>query len=91
MLGQYFPVRAGVVSVDLSTHADQSELLDWLATGNSPQMVYVNHGEEHAAAALAAEIEHRQHTPAVVAQHGERVRLHAPASVRFSPSLARSV
>jgi metallo-beta-lactamase family protein len=75
MLGQHHPVRAHVVSVDLSTHADQSELLAWLGTApRPPRMVYVNHGEPDASSALAAAIEAR-HIPAVVARHGERVRL----------------
>ena len=75
MLGRYFPVRADVVSVDLSTHADRSELLDWLATADHPDAVYVNHGEEDAADALVSEIGHRLGTLAVAPHLNERVVL----------------
>jgi metallo-beta-lactamase family protein len=73
MLGRYHPVRADVVSIDLSTHADQSELLDWLATSNHPDAVFVNHGEEDAAQALAGAIGHRLGLLAVVPRPGERI------------------
>jgi metallo-beta-lactamase family protein len=75
MLGRYFPVRADVVSIDLSTHADRSELLDWLATAERPDAVYVNHGEEDAANALASEIGHRLGMLAVAPSTNERVVL----------------
>lgn len=78
LLGQYLPVRAKVVSVGLSSHADRSELLDWLATADSPHIVYVNHGEQDAAEALVDAIEHEQHLPAVAPKAGERVRLNGP-------------
>jgi metallo-beta-lactamase family protein len=66
LLGQYLPVHAKVVSVDLSAHADRSELLDWLGTAESPRIVYVNHGD-----AIATE----RGLPAVAPKAGERVRL----------------
>ena len=75
LLGQYLPVKAKIVSVDLSSHADQSELLDWLATARSPRIVYVNHGEEDAVEVLVGAIEHARHVPAVAPRAGERVRL----------------
>ena len=73
MLGRYHPVRADVVSIDLSTHADRSELLDWLATADRPEAVYVNHGEEDAAIELAATIGHRLGVLAVAPHVDERI------------------
>jgi metallo-beta-lactamase family protein len=75
MLGRYFPVRADVVAIDLSTHADRSELLDWLATADAPGAVYVNHGEGAAADSLVAAIERRLGVLAVAPHQGERVVL----------------
>lgn len=78
IFGQYHPVRASVASIDLSTHADRSELLDWLATANEPDVVFVNHGESSAAAALATEIGARTGRLAVVPSQDERVVVTAP-------------
>lgn len=79
MLGHHFPVRARVVSVELSAHADRTDVLDWLATASpQPHMVYVNHGEAEASAALVGAIEERLGIDAVAAKPGERVRLDRP-------------
>ncbi len=75
MLGHYHPVRADVVSIDLSTHADQSELLDWVATARKVSRVYVNHGEEAASDALVQAIRGRIGVLTVSPHQGERVRL----------------
>ena len=75
MLGRYFPVRAGVVTVPLSTHADRSELVDWVAESGSPHLVLVNHGESEGASALVEAIDARLGLHAVVPRRGERVRL----------------
>jgi metallo-beta-lactamase family protein len=84
MLGQYLPVRAKVVSVELSSHADRSELLDWLRTADDPRMVYVNHGEADAADSLVEAVERELHIPAVAPRAGERVRVNGyrPAQAR---------
>ena len=75
MLGRYFPVRADVTSVALSSHADQSDLLDWAATAASPPSItYVNHGEPEASAALVEALG-RIGRIAVAPAAGERVRL----------------
>lgn len=78
MLGRYHPVRADVVTIELSTHADRSELLDWLATADHPDAVYVNHGEEDAAQALVSEISRRMGALAVAPRPNERVVLARP-------------
>jgi metallo-beta-lactamase family protein len=87
LLGAHRPVGAEVRSIPLSSHADRSELLDWIggavpaaadgSAGGRPRgpLVYVVHGEPEAAAALADGLARERHLPAVVARHGERVRL----------------
>lgn len=76
MLGQYHSVRARVFSVELSAHADQSDLIDWLATATPPPgMVFINHGEPAASQALARAITDRLGLDPVVVRTGERVRL----------------
>jgi metallo-beta-lactamase family protein len=77
MLGRYVRVRAEVVSLGaFSVHADQRELIDWLGTATRPpEIVYLVHGERGPAQTLQSEIERRDDMTAVVASHGERVRL----------------
>ena len=74
MLGGYHPVRADVVAVDLSTHADRSELLDWIGTADGAELALVNHGEAEPAAALVAAIE-ATGLAAAAPHAGERVLL----------------
>lgn len=49
--GKYYQVKAEVFEVQtLSAHADQSELLDWMSEiNNTPEQVFIVHGEPHAA------------------------------------------
>lgn len=56
--GKYYPVKAEVFDLKvLSAHADQSELIDWMgAIKNTPQKVFLVHGEPHAADALRVKI-----------------------------------
>jgi metallo-beta-lactamase family protein len=77
LLGRYVPVRARVVSVPaFSVHADQAELVSWLRSApKPPAMVYVVHGEAHAAEALRDEIERSLGWPAAVPRDLECVRL----------------
>ena len=53
--GRDVAVHADVISISgLSAHADQQELLDWIASGpGTPPRVFVVHGEPDAAQALA--------------------------------------
>ena len=75
-LGHYRPVRAEVVSIDMSAHADQDELVNWAETASpKPDIVYVNHGEPDSSAALAESLRERADLSAVCPQPGERVRL----------------
>ncbi|GAB4169030.1 MAG: MBL fold metallo-hydrolase [Wenzhouxiangellaceae bacterium] len=71
--GQYWPVRAEVSQLDmLSAHADRDELLDWLGgLANSPDQVFVVHGNPEASDALRLAIEERYGWPARVPEHRE--------------------
>jgi len=78
MHGHHYQVRADVVSIDLSTHADQSELVDWVRTAENPSRVYVNHGEDEASDALVGAITQQLGVITVSPTAGERVRLDRP-------------
>jgi metallo-beta-lactamase family protein len=76
--GHYHPVRAEIESVGLSSHADRSDLLDWVGSADPrPDIIYVNHGEQSGSEALIEAIEDRYGIPAVSPTQGERVRLDA--------------
>lgn len=77
MLGRYIPVRAEVIAVPaFSVHADQIEMLAWLQTASRPpEVTYVVHGEQEAAAALCGAIEKNLDWTAAVPRHLEQVRL----------------
>jgi predicted metal-dependent RNase len=81
MFGHEFPVHADVESVEMSAHADRSELMDWLATADSPGLVLVNHGELEASESLAAEIWHRFRLPSQVPSPGQRVTVPSHAVI----------
>jgi metallo-beta-lactamase family protein len=75
MLGQSVPVRAAIMASDAySAHADQGEILRWLAGFTRPPgMTYIVHGEPDAAWALQARIASQLKWRADVAQDGQRV------------------
>jgi metallo-beta-lactamase family protein len=59
IFGKYIPVAAKVIQLDsLSAHADQGELMDWLADiAPSPEYVFLVHGEPTAQDALRVKLE----------------------------------
>jgi len=77
LLGSYVPVGAAIVNVPaFSVHADQGEILGWLATApKPPEVAFVVHGEPASAEALRARIVRDLGWNAVVPQNLERVRL----------------
>jgi metallo-beta-lactamase family protein len=76
LLGRYHPVRAKVVSVPLSSHADQGDLIAWVGSAAPPpEIVYVNHGEPEGSAVLIDELGDRLGLVAVAPRAGERVLL----------------
>lgn len=77
MYGQDIPVRARVEVIDgLSAHADQSEILRWLAGfSQPPAQTYLVHGEPGPANVLAQVIRERLGWPVAVAGDGATVPL----------------
>lgn len=77
MLGQEVPVRAEVVEVPaFSVHADQQELVGWVATADPPpEIVHLVHGEPAASAALAAVLRATTTSRISVPELGQRVAL----------------
>jgi len=56
--GRYFTVRATIEQIHtMSSHADQSEIIGWLANiKNAPEKVFIVHGEPHSSDALRLKI-----------------------------------
>lgn len=75
--GQYVRVRAEICDLTgFSVHADADELMNWLCTSaREPSGVFVVHGEQSAATALANRIEHDLDWTAVCPVMGERLSL----------------
>ena len=79
MLGAEVPVRARIESLDgLSAHADQQDLLDWLGhLERPPHRVWLVHGEEENAGALAQVIRERLVWPVGIAEDRATVSVDA--------------
>jgi metallo-beta-lactamase family protein len=75
--GEDVPVNAEVVSLDgLSAHADSTEILAWLQTcKRTPDTVFLNHGEPHAADAMRLRIKHALGWNTMVPLLGQQVEL----------------
>ncbi|WP_044397458.1 MBL fold metallo-hydrolase RNA specificity domain-containing protein [Lacinutrix sp. Hel_I_90] len=58
LFGKYYPVKATIKRIDsLSAHADQQELLNWMsAIKNTPEKVFLVHGEPTALDAFRVKI-----------------------------------
>jgi metallo-beta-lactamase family protein len=56
--GHYYKVKANIEAIHtMSSHADQGELLDWMSNiKNTPQKVFIIHGEPQASHALRLKI-----------------------------------
>lgn len=87
--GEFVPVNAEVVLLhNLSAHADQTELLDWLrAAPTPPRRVFVVHGEPAAADTLRKSIEALPGWRAEVPEPLQRIELDgSPAPARSAMS-----
>jgi metallo-beta-lactamase family protein len=73
IFGEPMRVRAEIASLlELSGHADQLELLDWLAPiAPGLKRIFLVHGEPPAQQALARLIEERYHVPVAIPGRGE--------------------
>ncbi len=77
IFGEYVPVRAEVVNLDmLSAHADKEQLLAWAgAMTHAPKRVFVTHGEPVAADALRLALQERHGWPCEVPEYRQTVAL----------------
>jgi metallo-beta-lactamase family protein len=75
--GQYVPVRAEIVNLDmLSAHADAGELLGWLRNFEAPpKTTFITHGEPDASDALRRRIEEELRWNCSVPQYRDRIEL----------------
>lgn len=75
--GLDYPVRAEVAEItSLSAHADQAELIDWVApVAADIERIVLTHGEPAAAAALADRLRHSFSSNVLVPALGEVTRL----------------
>lgn len=75
--GAWVDVRAEVAQIEnLSAHADQEELIAWVAgMEHRPRRIFLVHGEPAAADALRVRIADRLGIPCAIPQHGDRVTL----------------
>jgi metallo-beta-lactamase family protein len=70
------PVLAEVANLKgMSGHADAAEMVRWLAGVKNPKRVFLTHGEEGAAYALAARLQGERGFSTRVPAHGESVEL----------------
>ncbi len=74
---QTVPVRAEILSIDsLSAHADVEDTLEWLRSFRKlPTKIFINHGEAHAAQALAERIHKELKIECVIPSQLEEFKL----------------
>ena len=77
IFGEPMRVRAEVASLlELSGHADQRELLEWLAPiAPGLKKIFLVHGELPAQQALATQIDERYHIPVEIPERGRSFSL----------------
>lgn len=77
IFGEYVPVRAEVVNLDmLSAHADKEQLLAWAgAMTHAPKRVFITHGEPVAADALRLALQERHGWLCEVPEYRQAVEL----------------
>lgn len=58
--GHYFEVKARVAHINtMSSHADQADIIDWLSgIENTPENIFIIHGEHQASDALRVKLKH---------------------------------
>lgn len=87
--GEEIQVRAEIVRFDgFSAHADQDELLAWLANfKKAPANIFLTHGEEEGMSVLAAEIKKQLGFEAVMPLIGDVFELHATEATAETPAV----
>lgn len=71
--GDRIPVKATIESIGAySAHADQNKIVSWINTAESkPKRVFVTHGEEGSATALATRLQLDLHIPSEAPRYGD--------------------
>ncbi len=71
ILGQYYPVRARIESINgFSAHADKNDLLKWIrAFKKQPQKIFVVHGEEESAKEFASSIKKEMKSEVIIPEY----------------------
>ncbi len=71
--GKYYPVKARVKEISsLSAHADQKEMIDWLARfKKKPQKIFLVHGEPQAQETFRIKIQDELKTEAIIPRQGQ--------------------
>lgn len=86
ILGEEVSVRAKVFTIGgFSAHADQNDLLEWVAHFESSPKIFVVHGEPAASEALAEKIRERFQLEVHVPRYQEKLVLKARAVTREAP------
>lgn len=77
IFGEYVPVHCNIVQLEgLSAHADQTDLLQWIATSKkSPKMTFIVHGEKDASNTLKQQIKEKLGWESTVPQYMESFEL----------------
>ena len=77
--GKYFPVKAKVHTLEgLSAHADQHELLDWLADiKNIPEQVFLTHGEAASCDAFRVKLQYEKKWHITIPNQGQHFSFYA--------------
>lgn len=75
--GKFYDVKAKIERIDgMSAHADRDDLLRWLnGMKVQPRGVFLTHGEENGALALAQTLEEQMQWPVSVPEYGDKVEL----------------
>jgi len=75
--GDYYPVRAKLVSIDaLSAHADFTEMINWLSTSKkAPKQTFIVHGEPHSQDAFRRHLMDSLGWQSVIPSQGDRFNL----------------
>lgn len=75
--GKFFTVRATIEHITtMSSHADQSELIDWMNhIEKAPEKVFIVHGEKSGSEGLKAKIEEVYHWDCVIPQLNDEFEL----------------
>jgi metallo-beta-lactamase family protein len=74
--GQNYRVRARIAQLSgFSAHGDQADLLRWVGNLRAPRRIFLNHGEESAALALAEKIHQQFRWDVAIPRYAEQFTL----------------